>query len=544
MSEQDFNYSSRRQARGRSQSTLSGLGMILGSSYCDMLLGIVRGILVMRAIGPTARGLMRLVHLFGRYLSNSHVGTLHGLSKELPLALGRDDHEDATHIENVGTSAVVLLATLASGGMLAWALLGPGMQGPTRLTLALGAGIILGGQAIALYRVVLRAWGTYSVLAVATIVTSLGQFGLIVAGAVLFGLMGAMWGWLTAVTVTLLYFGVAGHFYIRPRLDLPMLWRLIRVGVPIAGVLFSSILLRTIDGVLVVKYFDAYRFGLYSVAMQIAAYLYRIPEAAGFVLMPRIWERYGADHRTEALRDYVIRPTLAAGLIMPILAGFVFIMMPPMIRTIIPRFAPAIFAAQVLSLAAVFLALPVAADGALIAFNEERIVIVNKLAGAAVAAAGMLVFLEPSLARIAIVIVNKIAGPVVAGAIVPLLNPGLSRIAIAAAAGYAVTSILTLYIVLGRYYSKRLQLWRELAVCYLPLLWTIIALQGSGAATDWMLGTSANMWADVALRCLYFGVLVLPILWYAERRTNLLKEVRRRATEALRKRLASQEMEE
>jgi len=543
MTEQDFDYSSRREARGRSQSVLGGLGMILGSSYCDMLLGVVRGLLVMRAIGPTSRGLMRLVHLFGRYLSNSHLGTLHGLSKELPLALGRNDHEDATHIENVGTIAVVLLATLASGGMLAYALLGPGMQGPTRLTLAIGAGIILGGQAIALYRVVLRAWGTYSVLAVATMVMSLGQFSFIATGAILFGLMGAMWGWLAAVTVSLLYFAVAGNFYIRPRLDMPMLRRLILVGMPIAGVLFSGILLRTIDGVLVIRYFDAYHFGLYSVAMQIAAYLYRIPEAAGFVLMPRIWERYGANRQPEALRDYVIRPTLAAGLIMPILAGFVFIIMPPMIHTIIPRFYPAIFAAQVLSLAAVFLALPVAADGALIAFNKEWIVIVNKLVGAAVAAAGMLVFLEPNLARIAIVTVNNIAGPVVADAIVPLLKPGLSRIAIAAAAGYAITSILTLYIVLGRYYHRRLQLWCELAVCYLPLLWAIIALKISGIATDWMLGASPNIWIHTGLRSAYFAVLVLPVLWYAERRTGLLKEVRRRAAAALRKRLPSSEEE-
>jgi len=521
MTEQDFDYSARRAARGHSQSVLGGLGMILGSSYCDMLLGLIRGLLVMRAIGPTARGLMRLVHLFGHYLTLSHLGSLHGLSKELPLALGRNDDKDATHIENVGTTAVVLLATVASGGMLAWALLGPGMQGPTRLTLAIGAGIILGGQAIALYRVVLRAWGTYSVLAVATMVMSLAQFGLIVAGAVFFGLMGAMWGWLAAVTVSLLYFTIVGNFYIRPHLDRPMLWRLIRVGMPIAGVLFSGILLRTIDGVLVIKYFDAYRFGLYSVAMQIAAYLYRIREAAGFVLMPRIWERYGADRRPEALRDYVIRPTLAAGLIMPILAGFVFIIMPVMINTIIPRFAPAIFAAQVLSLAAVFLALPVAADGALIAFKEEWIVIANKLAGAAVAAAGILALLTT-----------------------PTIEPSLARIAMAAAAGYVVTSVLTLYIVLGRYYRRRSQLWAELAVCYLPLLWAIIALKSSGAATDWMLGASANMWADMALRCLCFAVLVLPMLWYAERRTALLDEVRRRAAEGLHKRLQSGEEEE
>jgi len=254
--------------------------------------------------------------------------------------------------------------------------------------------------------------------------------------------------------------------------------------------------------------------------MQTAAYLYYIPEAAGFVLIPRIWERYGAVRRPETLRDYVIRPTLAAGLIMPILAGFVFIIMPVMIHTIIPRFSPAIFAAQILSLAAVFLALPVAADGALIALNKEWIVIVNKLAGTAVAGGAMLALLTT-----------------------PTIEPSLARIAMAASAGYVVTSILTLYIVLGRYYHRRLQLWRELAVCYLPLLWAIIALKISGVASDWMLGASANMWIDMVLRCLCFAVLVLPVLWYAEYRTALLKEVKRRAAKALRERLQFSEEE-
>ena len=45
-------------------------------------------------------------------------------------------------------------------------------------------------------------------------------------------------------------------------------------------------------------------------------------------------------------------------------------------------------------------------------------------------------------------------------------------------------------------------------------------------------------------RCICFGVLVLPVLWYAEHRTALLKEVRRRTAEALRKRLQPGEEEE
>ncbi len=86
---------------------------------------MVRGVLVARAIGPTGRGLMRIVHLFNKYLSNAHLGILHGVSKELPMAVGREDEADVQQIEDVGTTAVVLLESLAGLGMVMWALWAP-----------------------------------------------------------------------------------------------------------------------------------------------------------------------------------------------------------------------------------------------------------------------------------------------------------------------------------------------------------------------------------------------------------------------------------
>ncbi len=506
MTENDAHNSPQRPARRR-QSVTAGLAMVLGSSYSNMLLGVVRGIVVMRIIGPTARGLMQTVSLFERYLSNAHLGSLHGLSKELPGALGRNDHDDVVRIEDVGSTAVLMLATLASMGMLVWALLVADVGRPTRITLAIGSGIILAGQTTTLYRTVLRAWGTYSVLALATVVTSVGQFVLMLAGAIFYGLSGVMWGWLAGTLLTLLYLHFATKIGIRFRLDRATVVRLIKVGLPISAIVFADLLLRTVDGVLLLRYYDQYRWGLYSMAMQIAAYLYRIPEAGGFVLMPRIWERYSADSRLETLRDYVVRPTLAAGLIMPVLAGFLFIIIPNVVHVLIPRFSPAIYAAQVLAMSAVFLALPVAANGLLIALNEEKIVIFNKLVGALVVATGTVLVLAT--------------------------KPSLASIAKAAGSGYAVASVLTLYIVLGRYYRPRWRLWAELAVCYLPLLWVIIALKSSGMTTTSLLGPEPSIWVRMPLRMLFFSALVLPVLWYAERRTGILRQVRKMAAATL-----------
>jgi hypothetical protein len=141
------------------QGTLTGLLMTLGSSYVALLLGILQGVLVMRAIGPTGQGLRRLVDLFNKWLSNTHLGALHGLSKQLPMALGRGQEERAQELEDVGAWTVLALGLAGSLAMLAYALFWPGYQLLTREILAVGAAIIWTGQAYSVYSVVLRAWG-------------------------------------------------------------------------------------------------------------------------------------------------------------------------------------------------------------------------------------------------------------------------------------------------------------------------------------------------------------------------------------------------
>lgn len=493
------------QSLRRRQSTLGGLFMMLASSYSEMFIGVVRSILIDRAIGPTGRGLLRIVNLFARYLSNSHLGTLHGISKELPMALGRRDEADIEQIQDTGSTAVVLLSSLASLAMLLWGLFVPGIQQLTRVTIALGAGILLSGQVVALYRCVLRAWGTYSVLAISGVITSLGQFGLIVGGAVTYGVRGATCGWLAAMLITLLYLHFASGLRVRVRLRASVIGRLIRVGLPIAAIVFADVFLRTVDGLIIVKHYDAHRLGLYDVAMRMAGYLYRVPEAAGFVLMPRIWERYSARDNVAALHQHVIYPTVAAATVMPVISGTMFILIPNVISTIIPRFSHGIYPAQIMALSAVFLALPVAANGLLIALNQEKIVVFAKLTGAALVAGGAYWTVQTTVS--------------------------LARVAIFAGLGYAVASLVSLYVVLGRHYFSRRRLFAELLIYHLPLLWAIGSLKLAGIATSVLLGPGGNSWLETIVRLVVFLALSVPSLWYGNRRTGMLtrmKELTRR----------------
>jgi O-antigen/teichoic acid export membrane protein len=485
----------------RRQGALWGVLLMLGSSYADLLLGLVQSIYVMNRIGPTGRGLMRLADMFNKYLSNAHLGALHGLSKQLPLALGRHDEARAQELEDVGMTTVLGLGFLGSLAMLIWALWGPAMALPTRQVLAVGAGLVWCGHAFSVYRIVLRAWGTYSVLALASLVTTLSEFALVIGGARFWGVQGAMLGWLGANLTQLLYLHFAAKLRIHPRWDWAMLRYMICAGLPLASVVFADVLLLTIDGVIVIKYLSAYNLGLYSLAMQISGYVKKIPEAAGFVLMPRIWEKYAAeDSQTGPLRDQVLSPTLAAATVMPVISGLLFILTPNLIAAVVPKFTPGAYAAQVLCMGGAFLALPLAANGLLIAMNRDLLVSLTKLAGAAVIAAGAAWTLGH--------------------------HGSLAQVAMFAVAGYAVSSVLTLSAALGHYYPEPWCLIRELALCHFPFIWAIGAIKGAGLLTAMLLGPDRHSWPEVIVRMFLFLALCAPTIWYGNHRTRVLSRLR------------------
>jgi O-antigen/teichoic acid export membrane protein len=466
-----------------------------------MGLGAVEFIYVTNLIGPIGRGLMVLVDIFNKYLSYAYQPALNGLSKQLPMALGRKDEARAQELEDVGITSVLGLGLLGSLGMLIYALLGERYGKPTREVLALGAGIVMCGATFNVYRIVLRSWGTYTVLAIASVITTLCEFGLEIAGAHFFGVLGAAAGWLGANLAQLLYLHFAANLRIRLRWDGPLLGHLFRAGFPLTLVNFSDLLLMTVDMLVVTSLLHVYNLGLYSIAASIAGYVKKVPDSAGFVLMPRIWEKYGAeDGNAVHMREQVLTPTLAAATVMPVLSGLLFIMIPRVLGLVVPRFAPASYAAQILCIGGAFLALPLAANALLVAMNREVQVALTKLAGAAI---------------------------VGGGAYWTLTHGGdLGRVAMFAVAGYAVASLLALAGALRHFYPQPRRLLGELALCHLPFLWALGALKGAGVLGRAALGASVHTWPGDILRMVIFLVLCLPILWYGNRRTGVLSRLR------------------
>jgi len=472
--------------------------LIGGSSYVAMLVSVVRSILVMRLIGVRGRGIMRYVALIKGYLANAGIGFRHGVSKKLPLAIGAEDEEQAAAIEDAGFAAVTLATAAAALGMLLWAVFLSAADRETRIALAIGAGILLGEEVVVLYWCVLRSWSSFGMLALADLVRTAAQFALVVGGATLLGVTGAMLGWLAAVLVVLTYIHLVSRVLVKLRFDWAQMSHLFLVGLPIALISLSDTLLRSIDGAILARYYDLEQFGLYSVAMQMAAYLFAIPQAAGFVIWPRVLEAYGAADQDGKTQRRVVAPTIAAAGIMPVLAGMAYLAIPPAIGLLLPKFSDSVAAAQVLGMGSVLLALPLATNSALVAKNREALVILAKLAGAGLAG-GLTWYLVRNSA--------------------PLVH-----VAAAACFGFGLAAVLSLAIQLREFFPRRGELAREVALCLLPLVWAVGALWAAIRLVTLARMDPASLHGAV-LALLAFVVLSSPCAVYGHLRTGAGTEV-------------------
>lgn len=477
--------------------TTSAIGLIGGSSYMGLVLGIVRSIFVMRLIGPRGRGIQRLAGIWKGYLSNISMPWRSGLSKELPISVGAEDCAHAAEVEDAGFFATAAFTTLASLGMVLYAVFVSTAGWEHRVAFAIGGGLLLAEDMASLYWSVLRSWGRFHLLALAEIFRSVVYLALMIAGAWLLDVTGVMLGWLASALLVLGYLEVASRIGVRVRVDWRQVLSLLRIGLPVAVIGLSDTLLRTVDGIVLERYYGAEQFGLYTLAMQMATYLFNLPRAAGFVIWPKVLQSYGGDDAAQKRRR-VLLPTIGMAAAMPVIGGMAWVMLPSLVAVIVPDFLPAVPAAQILSLGATLLALPMATDAALVANDREPFVISTKALGALIAGAGTWYVVTH--------------------------GGSLQGVAAIACTGFGAAALLSLWIKLGEFEPRTGRRIGEVALALAPTVWVLGCLW----IVEWLvpaIGLNLGAFSGAVPGLLVFVVLSFPCLVYAHRRTDVGTDV-------------------
>jgi len=323
-------------------STIFATGNLLATAF-----RLIGGVLISRLVEPSVLGLFNGIGLVCGYAPFLQAGVANGLNRELPYLVGKGERNRAADLASVAQWWLLLTAGVGVSALMAvagWRL----AQGNYQLALGWVSFTIpvfgaLYGQFY--LRILYVTHGRFVRLSFITVLVSgagvvtvvfvwwLGFEGLCIRGILVAALMLALlWKW-RSLTV-------------RPRWRWPDFRLLATTGVPIFLVGQLAAWWPVLNSTLVLKYAGVEGLGLYALANMAGPIVALLPKAMAQVVYPKMSEEYGRTGRLRPLVRMAVGPTLVtvAATLVAVTVGWVLI--PPVVRLILPKYVGGIDAAQ------------------------------------------------------------------------------------------------------------------------------------------------------------------------------------------------------
>jgi O-antigen/teichoic acid export membrane protein len=479
----------------------AAIGIVAGAAYITMLVGVVRAVLLAKILGPMQRGVFNGVGLVTQYCGNCNIGLVHGMNKLMPLWMGGGDREGARRLQDTAFTGTLFLTGTTAGGVLLLAFGAPlGFAVQTRMGLGFGAALLLVSQGQLLLTSLLRTYGDYPLMGKALLAGCAGEFVMALSLGRLWGAAGAVLGLVLGGCLSYLWVLKGTKVRIQWRLHREEIKVLLSAGVPLLLLALADQFYRTADGAILLKMRHAQALGMYGIGLRLAAFLYNIPGAVGYVLFPRFLETYGRERDPAALRRLLLAPTIALVALVPLLSGIAFFLLGPLVAGYLSAYLPGLASMRILALGGILLGIAVPTDAFLVAVGRHRRVLVHKVIGGSIIAGATFLIARSNLD----------------------LGRTLSWVAGAACLGYATASGLSLVLALSHFRDAR------------PA-WMVVRALALGAycvgmtlGIYWLIRQiplPAHSWVAAFVGVALLVGVSLPVLRYAQRETLLLSRL-------------------
>ncbi len=335
----------------------------------EALLGL-RGLVLATILGPEVFGVWALFRVIMGYCGSTGLGLLRGLEREASAPLTAEGiGAETARAESAATTLGFLL--MAFGGLSMIAAVVAGLRRDDWLAPALAGvagGLVLDGL-WSYGTTYLRATSDLWRLALCELISAVLQITLVVGLAYVWGLKGALLGFVLANAATILL--LLGRVPMRPSLSLPRLRSLLHTGFPVglSFVLVTS--LATIDRVVVAAFGGAEPLGYYAFAVSLSS----LGAAVAYVLRTQVFPEVYRDAQARGALTAThahLRKTLApfTWVFAPIL-GLLALALDPAVRYFVPAYESAIPAARIFLFTGVVAGLANLATLGVVAANRQ-----------------------------------------------------------------------------------------------------------------------------------------------------------------------------
>lgn len=319
---------------------------------------VLAAVLTRRFLGPTQVGVWAFLQVILSYAERSALGTTTAASMEIPLYNGRGDFNRSKRITNAAYSFSIISSSVVSIAIVVYAL-----TKRDAIRIELFYGLLIGAVFVLLQRfnsltiTVIRANKEFEIAGKQMLYSS-------IINAVLIALLSyryQLYGFLLAMALSLM-FNIA-YIWFKAKLKFKFSWdfveikSLIKFGLPLMTGGFLITIFETLDRLFITRFMGFETLGQYSIGLMAINYLTTIPNSVGVVTISHLQQHYGEVEDKQSLLKYAQKVDSGYGLLMSIMIGLAWFMVPWLVHLVLPTFIPGIPALKYLILGTFFSAL-------------------------------------------------------------------------------------------------------------------------------------------------------------------------------------------
>jgi O-antigen/teichoic acid export membrane protein len=327
--------------------------MFTASRVVGAVIGLLKGFLIARWLGPASYGIWQFVNIFGQYGAHAGLSTRSGISREVPFLRGKGDLDKMNAV--LGTAFVANFY-------------GPIFYGAVVLAASFFVTEAVDAEALAIYSpvIIFLSWAGYgSALAMAvglySVRTRLGLLNDLVTGLLaigflyIWGIYGLIGGAGVAALIVTVYSACKLRQYLFFKVDWEVLWKLVIVGLPIManGILLTS--MASVDRMLIAATLSRDLLGVYGLAHAGVVVLQTIPTSIGQMLAVKFAELDGQNKSNAYLSVLLERSTLILAVVLGPIVSAVIACFPTLVVYLLPEYVEGILPGRLLIASVFFL---------------------------------------------------------------------------------------------------------------------------------------------------------------------------------------------
>ncbi len=325
------------------------------SQYGSQFINIISSVLMTRFLGPYYVGIWAMLKIVLDYCGYLILGVNKAAVYKIPFYLGKGDKKKAVEVQDLAFSFILVASLVASIGLISIGFIFIN-KWPIEWIVgffALSVFMIL-NRIYLFYILLLRAKGNFSVISKGIIFDAIMNLILVVTLVRNFSLFCLFIVICILEVLNTLFLYFLSKYTIRFKFQLKGILELVKYGIPLLLLSVLSMLLRTVDRIMIANMLGLTFVGYYSIAIMGRNYATGISGHLGVVSIPKILGEYGRRENMDDIKKFVIVPTKTIAYLMAPFLALIFFAAPLVVKKFLPQFIPGILSLQILLVSVFF----------------------------------------------------------------------------------------------------------------------------------------------------------------------------------------------